>query len=86
MKIYKGARLQLRVPPSPPAAPRRECCGCNALPASLGLAAVPVGIGRDVWHHGSLVPLLCQAGERGRVNPEGEGGELGEVPEDFPGL
>lgn len=39
MKIYKGARLQLRVPPSLPAAPRQECCGCNALPASLSLAS-----------------------------------------------
>lgn len=59
---------------------------CLLLWALLHPAAAPVGTGTDVWHHGSLVPPLCQAGERGRVNPEGEGGELGEVPEGFPGL
>lgn len=50
---------------------------CLLLLALLCLAA---------QRHGSLVPPLCQAGERGRVNSEGERGELGEVPEDFPGL
>lgn len=59
---------------------------CPLLLASLGPAAAPVRDGGAGWHHRILVPPLCQAGECGRVNPEGEGGELGEVPEDFPGL
>lgn len=40
---------------------------------------------RAAWHHGRL-SHLCQAGERGGLHPEGEGGELGEVPAGVPGL
>lgn len=54
--------------------------------ALLHLPAAHLRGDRAIEHHGSLVPPLCQAGECGRVIPEGEGGELGEVPEDFPGL
>lgn len=33
---------------------------CPLLSALLHPAAIPVGTGRDVWHHGSLVPPLCR--------------------------
>ncbi|XP_057892198.1 DEP domain-containing mTOR-interacting protein-like isoform X1 [Melospiza georgiana] len=38
LRIYRGARLQLRVPASLPAALWQQCSGCNALPTPLGLA------------------------------------------------
>lgn len=41
--------------------------------------------GRAARRHGALSHLR-QAGRRRGVHPEGAGGELGQVPEDVPGL